>query len=216
MHELCERIVATRTVCAESSLYLVLGRPDLGEKNKAALGSQGTLSLNSFYRAGASRLSAALMLEIRAQNVPWSPRQPLLALESTRREAYKGTLCTATLTKPLQLESYFKNGNAVPGWSSQPHAHRRACPESRSPRVEGVPILVPKDLQDQVTFAALKRRWPGHAAATARLSSVWFGVARHRGTAPPRWPAPSSVGCSELSDVTVFRPRTIIPWNCQI
>ena len=48
---LCERIVATRTVCAESSLVLVSGRPDLGDKNKAALGSQGALSHYSFYRA---------------------------------------------------------------------------------------------------------------------------------------------------------------------
>ena len=30
----------------------------------------------SFYRAGASHQPAALMLKIRAQNVPWSPRQP--------------------------------------------------------------------------------------------------------------------------------------------
>ena len=34
MHELCEGVVATRTVCAESSLDLVSGRPDLGDKIK--------------------------------------------------------------------------------------------------------------------------------------------------------------------------------------
>ena len=112
-------------------------RPDLGDKIKAALGSQGTLSHNSFYRAGASHQPAALMLEIRAQNVPWSPRQPLLALESTRREACKGRrrLWTSTLTEPLQLESYFKNGNEVPRGSCQAHARRWACLHSRSPRV---------------------------------------------------------------------------------
>ena len=39
MPELCEGIVATRAVCAKSSLDLVLGRPDLGDKIKAALGT---------------------------------------------------------------------------------------------------------------------------------------------------------------------------------
>ena len=60
----CEGIVATHTVCAKSSLDLVLGRPNLGDKIKVALGSQGTLTHNSFYRAGASHQPAALMLEI--------------------------------------------------------------------------------------------------------------------------------------------------------
>jgi hypothetical protein len=128
-------------VCAESSLDLVSGRPDLGDKIKAALGSQGTLSHNSFYRAGVSHQPAALMLEIRAQNVPWSPRQPLLALNSTRGQACKGRLCTSTLTEPLHLLTYFKNGNAVPGGSCQAHARRWACLQSRSPCVNGVPIL---------------------------------------------------------------------------
>ena len=67
MPELFEGIVATRTVCAEGSLDLVSGRPDLGDKNKAALGSQGMLSHYSFYRAGASRQSTALMLKTRAR-----------------------------------------------------------------------------------------------------------------------------------------------------
>ena len=44
MHRLCGGIVATHAVCAESSLDLVSGRPDLRDKIKAALGSQGTLS----------------------------------------------------------------------------------------------------------------------------------------------------------------------------
>ena len=59
-----------------------------------------------------------MLLEIRAQNMTWSPRQPLLALESTRREAYKGKLWPSTLTEPLQLLTYFRRGNAVPGGSS--------------------------------------------------------------------------------------------------
>ena len=42
------------------------------------------------------------MLKIRAQNVPWSPRQPLLALESTPEKAAQGRLWTSTLTEPLQ------------------------------------------------------------------------------------------------------------------
>ena len=64
----------------------------------------------------------------------------------------------STLTEPLQLLTYFENGNAVPWGSSQAHARHWACPQSRSPRVNGVPILDPKHLQDQATFAALKRR----------------------------------------------------------
>ena len=59
-----ERRVVTRTVCAEGSLVLVSGAPDLGDQSKAALGSQGKLSHNSFYRAGASHQSTALMLKI--------------------------------------------------------------------------------------------------------------------------------------------------------
>jgi len=139
---LCERIVATRTVCAKGSLVLVSGRPDLGDKNKAALGSQGALSHYSFYRAGASRQSTALMLKTRAQYVPWSPRQPLLALETTAEKGAQGRLWTSTLTEPLQLLTYFKNGNAVSRGSSQAHARCWACPQSRSPRVNGVQILV--------------------------------------------------------------------------
>ncbi len=50
------------------------------------------------------------MHKIRAQNVPWSLRQPLLALESTHREVCKGRLWISTLTEPLQLLTYFKAG----------------------------------------------------------------------------------------------------------
>ena len=77
------------------------------------------------------------MLKTRAQYVPWSPRQPLQTLNSTRAQACKGRLCTSTLTEPVQLATYFKNGNAVAGGSSQAHARRWACPQSRSPRVNG-------------------------------------------------------------------------------
>ena len=77
------------------------------------------------------------MLKTRAHYVPWSPRQPLQTLNSTRAQASKGRLCTSTLTEPLQLASYFKNGNAVTGGSAQARARRWACPQSRSPRVNG-------------------------------------------------------------------------------
>ena len=76
---------------------------------------------------------------------------------------------------------------------------------SAGARTSMVPILEPKDLQDRGTTAALKRRRPGHATATARLLSVWFGVGRHCGTAPPGWPAPLPERCSELQDATLFR-----------
>ena len=90
------------------------------------------------------------------------------------------------LTEPLQLLTCFKNGNAVPGGSSQAHASRWACPQSRSPRVNGVPILVPKGLQDQATFAALKRRRPGHMhnghgdnnfCMVGCRATLWYGAA---------------------------------------
>ena len=48
MPELFEGIVATRTVCAESSLDLVSGRPDLGDKTKAALGTHRMCGHYSF------------------------------------------------------------------------------------------------------------------------------------------------------------------------
>ena len=82
------------------------------------------------------------MLKTRARYVPWSPRQPLLALETTAEKGAQGRLWTSTLTEPLQLLTYFKNGNAVSRGSSQAHARCLACPQSRSPRVNGAPILV--------------------------------------------------------------------------
>ena len=82
------------------------------------------------------------MLKTRARYVPWSPRQPLLALETTAEKGAQGRLWTSTLTEPLQLLTYFKNGNAVSRGSSQAHARCWACPQSRSPRVNGAPILV--------------------------------------------------------------------------
>ena len=70
-------------------------------------------------------------------NLPWSPRQPLQTLNSTRAQACKGRLCTSTLTETLQLVTYFKNGNAVTGRSAQARARRWACPQSRSPHANG-------------------------------------------------------------------------------
>ncbi len=66
-----------------------------------------------------------------------SPRQPLQTLNSTREQASKGRPCTSTLTETLQLATYFKNGNAVTGGSAQARARRWACPQSRSPHVNG-------------------------------------------------------------------------------
>ena len=77
------------------------------------------------------------MLKTRARYVPWSPRQPLLALETTAEKGAQGRLWTSTLTEPLQLLTYFKNGNAVSRGSAQARARRWACPQSRSPRVNG-------------------------------------------------------------------------------
>ena len=128
----------------------------------------------------------------------------LQALESTLEKGVQGRPWTSTLTEPVQLETYFKNGNEVPGGSSQAHARRRACLQSRSPRVNGVPILEHEGLQDQGTFAALKRRRRGHVIATGRLLSALHGAEWHRGTAPPGWPAPSSARCLKLLDVFVF------------
>ena len=75
------------------------------------------------------------MLKTRARYVPWSPRPPLLALETTAEKGAQGRLWTSTLAEPLQLLTYFKNGNAVSSGSSQAHARCWACPQSRSPRV---------------------------------------------------------------------------------
>ena len=134
--------MATCTMCAEGSLVLVSDGPDLGDKNQAALGTHGTCDHSSFYRAGVSPQSTALTLKIWAQYVLSSPRQPLQTLNSTREQASKGRPCTSTLTETLQLATYFKNGNEVAGGSSQAHARCLACPQSRSPRVNGAPILV--------------------------------------------------------------------------
>ena len=129
--------MATCTMCAEGSLVLVSDGPDLGDKNQAALGTHGTCDHCSFYRAGVSPQSTALTLKIWAQYVLSSPRQPLQTLNSTRAQASKGRLCTSTLTETLQLATYFKNGNAVTGGSAQARARRWACPQSRSPHVNG-------------------------------------------------------------------------------
>ena len=70
-----------------------------------------------------------------------------------------------------------------------------------------VPISERKDLQDRGTIAALKRRRPGHATATVTMISVWLGVGRHRGTAPPGLASTSAQAqCAEpVADVTLFR-----------
>ena len=103
---------------------------------------RGCLGLQGHALNRASRQDTALMLKTRAQYVPWSPRQPLQTLNSTRAQASKGRLWTSTLTEPVKLATYFKNGNEVAGGSSQAHARCWACPQSRSPRVNGVQILV--------------------------------------------------------------------------
>ena len=84
---------------------------------------------------------------------------------------------------------------------------QHSYPQSRSPRVNCVPISVPKDLQDQATFTALKQRRRRHATATARRLSAWLGVGRHHGTAPPGWPALFPARCPELQDATLFRRK---------
>ena len=119
----------------------------------------------------------------------------------------RGRLWTSTLTKPVKLETYFENGNEVPRGSSQAHTCRRAGPQSRCPRVNGVVILEHKGLQDQGTFAALEQRRRGHVMVTGRLLSAWHGAEWHCGTAPPGWPAPSPARCSELLEVTVFHRK---------
>ena len=79
-----------------------------------------------------------------------------------------------------------------------------------------VPISEPTDLQDRGTIAALKRRRSGHATATARLLSVWFGVKQLRGTAPPGLPS-TLCRCSELvANVTPFRRNKSPKINQQI
>ena len=80
------------------------------------------------------------MLKTRAQYVPWSPRQPLLALNSTCAQACKGRLWTSTLTEPVQLESYSKNWNGVSEGSCRAHACRRAGPQCRGLHVNGADL----------------------------------------------------------------------------
>ena len=58
-----EKKVDTRTMCAESTLALVSGGPDLRYKNKAALSAHSTYGRNSFTKTGASDQYTALMLK---------------------------------------------------------------------------------------------------------------------------------------------------------
>ena len=89
--------------------------------------------------------------------MPWSPRQSLQALGSTPEKGVQGMLRTSTLTEPVKLETYFKNGNVVPGGSSRARARHRACAQSRRPRVNGVPTLQNED-ESLRPWQALNRR----------------------------------------------------------
>ena len=131
------------------------------------------------------------MLKTRARYVPWSPRQPLLALESTRREACKGRLWTSTLTEPVKLATYFKNGNEVPGGSSQAHARCLACPQSRSPRVNGADFRAeepPGPWNNRSLETTTARARHGHGdnnfCVVGCRTTPWYGAAE--------MPAPSS------------------------
>ena len=62
--DLSERNVGTHTVCVESSLVLISEVGSTTDKNKAALGTQGTCGHISFKEVGASHLYTALMLKI--------------------------------------------------------------------------------------------------------------------------------------------------------
>ena len=100
MPELFEGIVATRTVCAEGSLDLV------SEKTRPRRQDQGCPRVTGYawplflQTARAPRQDTALMLKTRARYVPWSLRQPLLALEATTEKGAQGRLWTSTLTEP--------------------------------------------------------------------------------------------------------------------
>ena len=98
------------------------------------------------------------MLKTRAQYVPWSPRQPLQTLNSTRAQASKGRLCTSTLTEPVQLATYFKNGNAVTGGVCSGSRTSLGMPAEQEPARQWCADLGSRGLQDQATFTALKRR----------------------------------------------------------
>ena len=64
----------------------------------------------------------------------WSLRQPLQTPNSTQSQVCKGKLWTSTLTEPLQLLTYFKNGNAASGGSSQALAcHWPGMPTEQEP-----------------------------------------------------------------------------------
>ena len=142
MPELFEGIVSTRTVCAEGSLDLVSEKTRPRRQDQGCPRVTGYVWILFLQTARASRQATALMLKTRAHYVPWSPRQPLQTLNSTRAQASKGRLCTSTLTEPVKLATYFKNGNEVAGGSSQAHARCLSCAQSRSLRVNGAPILV--------------------------------------------------------------------------
>ena len=137
MPELFEGIVATRTVCAEGSLDLVSEKTRPRRQDQGCPRVTGYVWILFLQTARASRQDTALMLKTRAQYVPWSPRQPLQTLNSTRAQASKGGLCTSTLTEPVKLATYFKNGNEVAAGPAQARARRWACPQSRSPHVNG-------------------------------------------------------------------------------
>ena len=72
------------------------------------------------------------MLKTRARYVPWSLRQPLLALETTAEKGAQGRLWTSTLTEPLQLLTY----REAPGTSTL-----KSRPSAGVLRVASVPAL---------------------------------------------------------------------------
>ena len=146
------------------------------------------------------------MLEIRAQYMPWSPRQPLQTLNSTREQASKGRLCTSTLTETLQLATYFKNGNAVAGGSSQAHARCLACPQSRSPRVNGADFGAEEDLQpwknrslETTTARARHGHGDNNFCVVGCRTTPWYGaagIAQH---------LCALLNALPVADVTLFR-----------
>ena len=99
------------------------------------------------------------MLKTRAQYVPWGLRQPLQTLNSTRAQASKGRLCTSTLTEPVKLAIYFKNGNEVAAWGVFSGSRTLfGMPAEQEPARQSCADLGSRGLQDQATFTALKRR----------------------------------------------------------
>ena len=131
------------------------------------------------------------MLKTRAQYVPWSPRQPLQTLNSTRAQASKGRLCTSTLTEPVKLATYFKNGNAVPGGSAQARARCLACPQSRSPHVNGADFGAdgpagPWNNRSLETTTARARHGHGdnNFCVVGCRTTPWYGAAGMPSTLP--------------------------------